>query len=80
MQQGVEIDLAMNNIDENLAFYEKYKDKFDMFIGSIHSINGVTLSRFLRNDTRSKDLVYGEYLDNVLNCIEFYNIFDTLGQ
>lgn len=79
MQQGVEIGLAMNNIDENFAFYEKYKDKFDMFIGSIHSINGVTLSRFLREDNRPKDVVYGEYLDNMLKCIEFYNIFDTLG-
>ena len=79
MQQGVELGLAMNNIDENFAFYEKYKDKFDMIIGSIHSINGVTLSRFLREDTRPKDIVYGEYLDNVLKCIEFYNIFDTLG-
>lgn len=79
MHQGVEIGLAMNNIDENFAFYEKYKDEFDMFIGSIHSINGVTLSRFLKSDTRPKDLVYGEYLDNLLDCIKFYDIFDTLG-
>lgn len=79
MQQGVELGLAMNNIDENFAFYEKYKDRFDMIIGSIHSINGVTLSRFLKSDTRPKEIVYGEYLDNVLKCIEFYDIFDTLG-
>lgn len=79
MQQGVELGLAMNNIDENFAFYEKYKDKFDMIIGSIHSINGVTLSRFLKQDTRPKEVVYGEYLYNMLKCIEFYNIFDTLG-
>lgn len=79
MQQGVELGLAMNNVDENFAFYEKYKDKFDMIIGSIHSINGVTLSRFLKQDTRPKEVVYGEYLDNMLKCIEFYDIFDTLG-
>lgn len=79
MRQGIELGLAMNNVEENLAFYEKYKDKFDMIIGSIHSINGVTLSRFLKEDTRPKRVVYSEYLYNMLKCIEFYDIFDTLG-
>lgn len=75
---GIEIGLNDNKFSENMMIFEKYKNKLDFIIGSIHTMNGKDIYTTLLTETRDKQKVYSDYLKYMNKKITDYSMFNTL--
>jgi len=73
---GVEMGLQPDNLSKVAAAISKYD--FDMVIGSIHCVGG-DIAHLEYYDRLHKSEAYTNYLVRILECLEAYHDFDTLG-
>ncbi len=74
---GVELGLRPECREKNMELAAAYP--FDEIIGSIHVVDGIDIYRPQFTRGRSKKEAYGRYLASMLECVEGFFGFDTLG-
>lgn len=74
---GIEIGMMPSALKKSETLARKYP--FDYILGSVHLVDGVDLfqNEFYRN--RTKEEVYLQYLNSILNSIKEYDFIDCLG-
>ncbi|MBE5905647.1 MAG: histidinol-phosphatase HisJ family protein [Lachnospiraceae bacterium] len=73
---GVEMGLQPDNFDKIAKALSNYP--FDMVIGSIHTVGG-DIAHKEYYDKLTKNESYTNYLVRILECLENFHDFDTLG-
>lgn len=74
---GVELGLRCDCTDRNKEIAIDWP--FDEIVGSIHVVDEIDIYRAIFTKSRSKKEAYGRYLEVMLNCINEFEDFDTLG-
>lgn len=74
---GLELGLSKKTYQKSVSLL---KDKsFDFIIGSIHAIEDEDISLKLSQEKPNKEVYYKNYLTFMLECINLYDNFDSLG-
>lgn len=73
---GIEMGMMPSALAKSKSLADNYP--FDYVIGSVHLVQGTDLfdKEFYRN--RTKEEVYSQYLDTILNSIKAYDFIDCL--
>lgn len=77
MLLGVELGLRTDCTEKNRQAVTG--KPFDEIIGSVHVVDGIDIYRPYFTKNRSKDESYKRYFAVMLECIETFDDFDTLG-
>lgn len=75
---GIEMGLDISSINTLAKFSEKYGHKLDFIIGSIHSLYGEDLFFYLNKTKLPKEIVFRDYFEKMLFCVQNFDCFDTL--
>ncbi|MGL4761357.1 MAG: PHP domain-containing protein [Sarcina sp.] len=75
---GIELGMSKINSQKTVEFAEKNKSNLDILVGSIHTLYGRDLFYLMKDIDLPKSIVYKDYLENMLFCIEHFDFFDTL--
>lgn len=75
---GIELGMSEFCIEENKFFLQKYQDKLDIIIGSIHTINKEDIYTFIDQEGLVKEEVYKDYLKAMLFAVKEFDFYDTL--
>lgn len=75
---GIELGLAEKNSDKAIAFANEYKNSLDIIIGSVHSLYGQDIFFLMKDIQKPKQIVYKDYIENMLYCVKKFDFFDTL--
>ncbi|MGL5820703.1 MAG: histidinol-phosphatase HisJ family protein [Sarcina sp.] len=75
---GIELGLDKSTIESLSKFHQKYGNKLDFIIGSIHSLYGEDLFFYLKQNNLSKKIIFKDYFEKMLFCVENFDYFDTL--
>lgn len=75
---GIELGMSEFCIEENKLFLQKHQDKFDIIIGSIHTLNKKDIYNFIGQTGLIKEEVYKDYLEAMLFSVKEFDFYDTL--
>lgn len=73
---GIELGMRMDAVEKNREIENKYD--FDYVLGSIHFVNNVDIFDHEMYENRDKKIVYGEYFQNMIDCLKNHKYIDTL--
>lgn len=74
---GIEIGMQPACRQENSAIVAAHP--FDFVIGSIHLVGGMDIYAAHFYEGRAKQASYGDYFQAMLECVQLYDCFDSLG-
>lgn len=77
MLLGVELGLRIDCADKNRQVLKGWP--FDEIVGSIHVVDGIDIYRPEFTKSRTKKQSYGRYFEIMLDCVNDFDEFDTLG-
>lgn len=74
---GIEIGMRADLVEENRQIIAAYP--FDYVIGSIHVVEKIDIYSADFYQERTKQEVYHQYFQSMLQCVESYDFIDSLG-
>lgn len=77
IRSGLEIGLEKHQFPEYEKILSKYS--FDFIIGSVHEIGGIAVSQKAFFQNKTKQQVYRQYYQTILELIRQFDNFDVLG-
>ena len=75
---GIELGMSKVNANKTIDFADSNKNKVDILIGSIHTLYGKDIFYLMKEIDIEKNIVYKDYLENMLFCVKHFDFFDTL--
>jgi histidinol-phosphatase (PHP family) len=73
---GIEMGMMPSALEKCKSLAENYP--FDYIIGSVHLVHGMDLFQREFYTSRTKEVVYSQYLDSILSSIRDYDFIDCL--
>ncbi|MDU5109513.1 MAG: histidinol phosphate phosphatase [Clostridium sp.] len=76
LKLGIELGLTRNVVDESEKLITSYD--FDFVLGSIHAVKNLDIYEEYVHQGYSKKEFFTYYLEDMLDCVNLYNSFDSL--